>query len=66
MLVVKLMILLHWGYKLAEKDFCYLTWQIIIKKLVITGLTDDKSCIKQKKDILKKKLLSIICKTKKR
>ena len=34
-------------------------------KSIVTGLTDKKSCKKQKKIILKKKLLSIINKTKK-
>ena len=36
-----------------------------IKMYKITSLTDKKSCKKQKKDILKKNLLSIIYKTKK-
>ena len=43
-------ILLHWGYEL---------W------ISVTGLTEKKYCKKQKKDILKKKLRSMIYKTKK-
>ena len=58
-------ILLHWSYKLTEKGFFLLSWQINVQKGLITGLTEKKSCKKQKKDILKKKLLSIIYKTKK-
>ena len=57
-------VLLHWGYELTEKDFL-LICQTNIQKWVTTSLTDKKSCKKQKKDILKKKLLSIIYKTKK-
>ena len=57
-------VLLHWGYELTEKDFL-LICQTNIQKWVSTGLADKKSCKKQKKDILKKKLLSIIYKTKK-
>ena len=39
--------------------------KLIYKKWIITGLIDKKSCKKQKKNILKKKLLSIMHKTKK-
>ena len=38
--------------------------QINVQKSVITGLIGKKSCKKQKKDILKKKLLNIMQKTK--
>ena len=57
-------ILLHWGYELIEKKFL-LTWQTNVEKWAIISLTDNKSCKKQKKDILKEKLLSIIWETKK-
>ena len=57
-------ILLHWGYELAEKDFFLLTQQINVQKWVLTGLTEKKSCKKQKKDFLKN-VLNIIYKTKK-
>ena len=47
--------LLHWRYELTKKDFfCWLD-KLINKKWVITGLTNKKSCKKQKKDILKNK-----------
>ena len=56
---------LYWGYELTEKDFVNdLTNQCI--KMSYYQCTDQKSCKKQKEDTLKKKLLSIIYKTKKR
>ena len=52
-------ILLHWGYELTEKDFFIdLTNKCI--KMSYYWFTEKKSCKKQKRDILKKKLLSII------
>ena len=42
------------------KKIFLLTRQINVEKRVIGGLKEKKSCKKQKKDILKKKLLSII------
>ena len=59
--------LAHWGYKLIKKFFL-LTWQINvllmawvkIKNWVINGLTEKRYCKKQKENIAKKKLLSII------
>ena len=56
-------ILLHWVYELIEKDL--LPREINVLKRVITCLTEKKCCKKQKKDILKKKLLGNIHKTKK-
>ena len=47
------------------KNIFLLTQKINIWEWVITGLTEKKFCKKQKKDLLKKKLLSIIHKTKK-
>ena len=57
-------ILLHWSYELTEKEFFnnLKNWRI---KMSIASLTDKTSCKKQKKDILKKKLLSIVHETKK-
>ena len=46
-------VLLHWGYESTEK-VVLLTRQINLEKWVITGLTENKSYTKQKKDILKK------------
>ena len=59
--------LAHWGYKFIKKVFL-LTWKINvllmawgkIKNWVINGLTEKRYCKKQKENILKKKLLSII------
>ena len=48
-----------------KKRFFLLTWWTNVLKWVINGFTGKKSCKKQNKDILKKKLLSIIHKTKK-
>ena len=56
-------ILLHWGYELTEKNFFWFV-KLIYKKWVTTVLID-KSCKKQKKDILKKKQQIIMHKTKK-
>ena len=56
-------ILLHWGYELTEKKFFWFV-KLIYKKWVTTVLID-KSCKKQKKDILKKKQQIIMHKTKK-
>ena len=58
-------ILLHWGYELTEKDFFYWFVKLIYKKWVTTGLIDQKSSKKQKKDILKKKQQCIMHKTNK-
>ena len=61
----------HWGYELTEKDFFYWLEKLIYKNLFLT-LCNIKSYywfnrkeILQKRDILKKMLLSIIYKTKK-
>ena len=56
-------ILLHWEYELLEKDY-FIEKNLCMKKAIIS-LADKKFCKKQKKDILKKKLLSIFHKTKK-
>ena len=49
----------HWSYELTEKDFFIdLTNKCI--KMSYYWFTENKSCKKQKRDILKKKLLSII------
>ena len=52
-------ILLHCGYELTEKYFFIDSANECIK-WVNTGLTEMKSCKKQKKTILEKKPLSII------
>ena len=57
-------ILLHWDYELLEKDY-FIEKNLCMKKAIIS-LADKKFCKKQKKDILKKKLLSITYKTKRR
>ena len=58
-------ILLHWGCELTEKDFFInLTNQCI--KMSYYWFNRQEILQKAKKDILKKKLLSIIYKTKKR
>ena len=53
---------MHCSYELTKKDF-FMSWQIDLWKCVITDLIS-KSCKKQKGNILKKKLLSIILKNK--
>ena len=51
---------------MIEKNwFFYWFVKLIYKKWIITGLIGKKSCKKQKKNILNKKLLSIINRTKK-